>query len=131
MITVKHICKSYGVSNVLSDISFSLTTGQKAALVGANAVGKSTLLKIIAGIEKPDSGTIELPGNTCIGYLPQEIDISQNNTIEEYLKRVSGLEELEEKMQSAHQKLSDKEAVIRQLNARLRSLAPNSSSPQE
>ena len=107
MITVKHICKSYGVSNVLSDISFSLTTGQKAALVGANAVGKSTLLKIIAGIEKPDSGTIELPSNTCIGYLPQEIDISQNNTIERYLKRVSGLEELEEKMQKLESNLTD------------------------
>lgn len=107
MLTVKHICKSYGVSNVLSDISFSLTAGQKAALVGANGVGKSTLLKIIAGIEKPDSGTIELPNNACIGYLPQEIDISQNNTIEKYLKRVSGLEELEEKMQKLESQLTN------------------------
>jgi ATPase subunit of ABC transporter with duplicated ATPase domains len=107
MITVKHIYKSYGVSNVLSDVSFSLTSGQKVSLVGANGVGKSTLLKIIAGIEKPDEGTIEVPSDSCIGYLPQEIDISQNNTIEEYLKIVSGLKELEEKMQKLECNLTD------------------------
>ncbi len=107
MIVVKHIYKSYGLSEVLSDVSFSLTTGHKAALVGANGVGKSTLLKIIAGIEKPDSGVIELPSDACLGYLPQEIDISSNTTIEEYLKRVSGLEELEEKMRALESSLVD------------------------
>ena len=107
MFTLKHICKSYGTLNVLSDISFSLTNGQKVALVGSNGVGKSTLLKIIAGIEKPDSGSIEFPNDVSIGYLPQEIDISQNNTIEKYLKGITGLEELEEKMQELESNLTD------------------------
>jgi ATP-binding cassette subfamily F protein 3 len=74
IVKTKKIKKSYGSLAVLKDISFSLERGQKAALVGLNGTGKTTLLRIIAGLEEADSGKLELAKGTRIGYLPQDFN---------------------------------------------------------
>jgi len=75
MLRVKHLSKSYGPNTALADASFNLGKGQKAALVGPNGVGKSTLLRIIAGKESQDAGVVDVLKGAEIAYLPQEIEI--------------------------------------------------------
>lgn len=92
MLQARHIQKSYGNLTVLADVSFSLSRGQKVALVGDNGTGKTTILKIIAGLVEPDAGKIELAKNACIGYLPQDTSLVGDETIGAYLRRIAGVD---------------------------------------
>ena len=76
--------KNYDSFVVLKNINFNLNMGEKIGLVGLNGVGKSTLLKIIAGIESPSEGRIEKVRRTNIGYFPQEFD--KNIRVAEFLE---------------------------------------------
>lgn len=107
MIKVQKIQKSYGSLMVLSDVSFSLGRGQKVALVGHNGTGKTTLLKILAGLENQDSGNVGIAKDTCVGYLPQDTSLSGYESVVNYLKRVSGIEVLEKEIESLSVDLSD------------------------
>ncbi|MEI6042349.1 MAG: ABC-F family ATP-binding cassette domain-containing protein [bacterium] len=89
LIKAEKINKSYGLIDVLSDISFSIDKGQKVALVGNNGTGKTTLLKIIAGIEEYDSGSLNILKNTRVGYLPQDTSFVEDESVETYLKRTA------------------------------------------
>jgi ATPase subunit of ABC transporter with duplicated ATPase domains len=89
LITAKNLSKSYGTQTVLTDISFSLEKGQKIALVGANGTGKTTLLRILAGLESSDSGELNTPQDVQIGYLPQENRFNDTQTIASFLAHVS------------------------------------------
>lgn len=111
MIKARHIQKNYGLLMVLPGISFSLGRGQKVALVGHNGAGKTTLLKIIAGLEEPDGGKIEIASNACVGYLPQDTSLSGDESIVDYLKRVSGIEALEREMRTVSAEMNDPESV--------------------
>ena len=102
MIKAQKIQKSYGSLVVLSDASFSLGRGQKVALVGHNGTGKTTLLKILAGIENQDSGNINIAKDACIGYLSQDISFLDDESIADYLKRVSGIDALEKEIESLY-----------------------------
>ncbi len=98
MLRVKGVQKSYGLLPVLSSVSFSIERGQKIALVGHNGTGKTTLLRIIAGLEEPDSGSVSLNRGTRIGYLPQDTGLVGKEVVVEYLGRVSGITRLEEEI---------------------------------
>ncbi len=74
VIKAKNIKKNYGYLTVLNGVTFSLERGQKVALVGRNGVGKTTLLRIIAGLEEMDSGRLDIAKGTRIGYLPQDFN---------------------------------------------------------
>ena len=71
MLTLRDIRKRYETRHILEGVSFSMGEGQKMALVGANGVGKSTLLKIIAGEETYDRGEMVKVNRILVGYLPQ------------------------------------------------------------
>ena len=74
-IQVSHLSKSYGMQEVLRDISLTMNDGEIIGLLGENGSGKSTLLKILVGEESPDSGSVSIsPKGIKIGYLPQVID---------------------------------------------------------
>ncbi|MFU8780698.1 MAG: ABC-F family ATP-binding cassette domain-containing protein [Kiritimatiellia bacterium] len=73
MIDFCNVSKRYGTQIVLQDASFRINTGEQAGLVGPNGTGKSTIAGIIAGDISPDSGTVQLPANTQIGLLRQQI----------------------------------------------------------
>lgn len=107
MIKAQKLQKSYGSLTVLSDVSFSLGRGQKAALVGHNGTGKTTLLKIVAGLEIQDAGKIEMPAETCIGYLPQDTSLSGDESIMDYLRNESGISTLEKELEELSADLSD------------------------
>jgi ATPase subunit of ABC transporter with duplicated ATPase domains len=85
MLTISHLSKSFGTNVALADVSFTLEKGQRAALVGANGVGKSTLMKIIAGLEEADSGKVVFQKGCTMAYLPQDAALISAQTIQEYL----------------------------------------------
>lgn len=87
-IELNNIKKNYGLKNVLDGVSFEIKTGEKIALIGDNGSGKSTILKIISGEEKADSGKVNIRKEAEIGHLKQ-VYPSENDSIvvEEYLKR--------------------------------------------
>ncbi|OIP60140.1 MAG: hypothetical protein AUK19_00635 [Candidatus Moranbacteria bacterium CG2_30_45_14] len=108
MLTLKNVRKNYGTIRVLEKVSFSIGEGQKVALVGQNGVGKSTLLKIIANIEIPDKGEVKKPNRVLVGYLPQEAIALSTETLLEYLRRMTGLDELEKEMSRLEPYLEEK-----------------------
>lgn len=87
-IELNNIKKNYGLKNVLDGVNFEIKTGEKIALIGDNGSGKSTILKIISGEEKADSGKVNIRKEAEIGYLKQ-VYPNENDSIvvEEYLKR--------------------------------------------
>ncbi|MCA0455218.1 MAG: ABC-F type ribosomal protection protein [Chloroflexi bacterium] len=89
MLNINQITKSYGLNTVLKDVSFTLNAGERIGLVGANGVGKSTLIKIIAGVLAADSGTITLPPDVQIGYLPQVITGYDEQTLGDLIAQAS------------------------------------------
>lgn len=86
LLSVREIGKRYGEEQVFSDISFTLDEGHKVALVGRNGAGKSTIIKIIAGLEDPDSGAVVLSGGRTVSYLPQEVSSGVAQTGVEYIQ---------------------------------------------
>ena len=83
MLTTHHIHKSYGIQPILEDISFSITNNQRVGLIGPNGCGKTTLVRILAGFEQPDSGTVaSTRQNLRIGYLAQGMDFDEEQTLQ-------------------------------------------------
>ena len=91
MLSAKNIEFEYGNTQVLRSTSFSVSEGEKIALVGPNGVGKSTLLKIMGDVLQPSSGNILHPKNLNIGYMPQEIDGYQDMTGADFLSEITGV----------------------------------------
>src|SRR3990167_3784799 len=106
----RDIYKSYGGKEILSGVSLQIGHNQKAALVGSNGVGKSTLLKILAGIDTSDRWSIQ-SNSDSVGYLPQEIKIDSQESINDYLKRVVGVDTMEAMMTALEQDLDNPEKM--------------------
>ena len=103
------IHKAYGPITVLDDISFSLEKGQKIGLIGYNGTGKTTLLKILAGIVEPDSGEVIRRKDLTVGYMPQDTSLATEEKICDYLRRISGIKDLEDKLESSPDALAEYE----------------------
>jgi ATPase subunit of ABC transporter with duplicated ATPase domains len=74
MLTAHQLTKSYGLHTVLQDITFSISAGKRLGLIGPNGCGKTTLLRILAGMDEPDSGTVtHTRPDLRIGYLPRAL----------------------------------------------------------
>lgn len=81
MISINHINLSFGGQRLLEDVSFQINTGEKIGLVGNNGAGKTTLLKIILETHPPDSGSVEKISGLSMGYLPQQMKITDSKTL--------------------------------------------------
>lgn len=81
LLTVENLSKSYAEKTLFEDISFSITDNERIGIIGVNGTGKSTLLKIIAGMEEADRGEITHSKGYTISYLPQQPDFSIGNTV--------------------------------------------------
>ena len=80
-LSIENVSKSFGPKKLFEGVTFGLNQGDKVALVATNGKGKSTLIKIIAGLEPADSGTISLNNSIKLSYLPQEPTVDEGNTI--------------------------------------------------
>lgn len=108
ILSVHHISKAFLEKQVLSDVTFHLEKGDRAAIVGINGAGKSTLLKIIIGEETPDEGTVAISREATWGYLAQTQNLTTDHTIyEELLSVKKDVVEMEEKL-AADEKLMEK-----------------------
>jgi ATP-binding cassette subfamily F protein uup len=81
ILSLENVSKSYSDKPLFTDLSFGLEEGEKRALIARNGVGKSTLMKMIAGIEKPDSGIISYRNGLRIGYLDQQPSFNRDQTV--------------------------------------------------
>ena len=81
LLSAEAITKSYREGNLLDGVSLYLEEGDKAGIIGINGTGKSTLLKIIAGVEQPDSGSVVTASGVRIGYLPQNPNFTAGTTV--------------------------------------------------
>ncbi len=94
MLQVNHIHLSYGPRLILDDVSFTVAPGEKAGLIGVNGAGKSSLLKIIAGLQEADGGTVVLP--RTYGYLSQDVahetPVSEGSTVRDFIFTSTGLD---------------------------------------
>ena len=89
MISIQHICKSFGSQQVLKDVSLEIPDGQIVGLLGPNGAGKSTLMKILIGLWKADSGEVHAPAR--IGYLPENTPLYDEMYVAEYLEFMTGM----------------------------------------
>ncbi len=87
IVTIEHLTKSYTERLLFDDTDFSIQEGEKVGLIGINGTGKSTLLKIVAGLEEPDSGTVTRRRGLDIRYLPQNPQFVAGETILESIVR--------------------------------------------
>ncbi|RPI21549.1 MAG: ABC transporter ATP-binding protein, partial [Chloroflexota bacterium] len=91
MLSVHQVSKSYNIDPVLADVSFNLNQGERLALVGPNGCGKTTLLRILAGLEDPDSGVVSYQSpDVRIGYLPQGFTFDPGVTLQVFIDQIAG-----------------------------------------
>ena len=83
LLTAEHLVKNYGEKQLLDDVTLYLNGGDKVGLIGLNGTGKSTLLKILSGIEQADSGRVTRDPNVQLAYLPQTPVMDDDNTVME------------------------------------------------
>ena len=80
-ISINSLSVEFSAKSLFDNISYIINPKDKIALVGKNGAGKSTMLKIIAGLQKPTSGSVAMPRDTTVGYLPQHITVSDTSTV--------------------------------------------------
>lgn len=108
ILSCKDICKSYGIRDVLKNITFSINEGDKVGIIGANGEGKSTLFKIITKEISQDSGEIFIDKNKTLGYLSQNLALnSDKNIYEEALSVFEELLNIEERLSSLEMKMNE------------------------
>jgi ATP-binding cassette subfamily F protein 3 len=88
LITLSHVSKRFGAEEVLDDVSLRLERGEHLALVGANGAGKSTVLRIMAGLEEADAGTVSRVRGLRVAYLEQEPDFTGSETLHQAMLAV-------------------------------------------
>ncbi len=85
LLTIKDMCKAYTDKVLFDHVDFSINENEKIGVIGINGTGKSTLLKIVAGLDKPDNGSVVKGNNVHIRYLPQNPEFTPGSTIYEYV----------------------------------------------
>jgi ATPase subunit of ABC transporter with duplicated ATPase domains len=92
VLIARDVTRHHGAQVVLGGISVSVHAGARLGVVGPNGIGKSTLLRVLAGVEVPDGGTVaRSPATTTVGWLPQEPDVRAGETLRAYLARRTGV----------------------------------------
>jgi ATP-binding cassette subfamily F protein 3 len=107
MISVDNLTVEFGTRPLFHDVSYVINDHDRIALVGKNGAGKSTMLKIICGLQKPTSGTIGIPNNCEIGYLPQVMKLSDDTTVlEETRKAFAGRTKMQAELKKMEQEMA-------------------------
>lgn len=107
MINVNNISVSFGGTTLFSDVTFSINENDKIALMGKNGAGKSTILKIIAGVSKPTTGSVTGPKEAVIAYLPQHLLTEDKATVfEETMKAFAEANQMQKELDEVNEQLN-------------------------
>jgi ATPase subunit of ABC transporter with duplicated ATPase domains len=113
VLIARDLVRHHGAQVVLGGVSLSISAGARLGIVGPNGIGKSTLLRILAGSEVPDSGTVErAPATVTVGWIPQEPDTRPGETLRAYLARRTGVEAAEADLERTTAELTGEEVTI-------------------
>jgi len=109
MISIEGLKVEFGVTPLFEDVSFVINKKDRIALVGKNGAGKSTMLKILAGEQRPTEGTVAVQRNITVGYLPQVMILSDTRTVmEEAEMAFEHIFEMQERINRMNQELADR-----------------------
>ena len=109
MISVEGLTVEFGGFTLFDDVSFVVNKKDRIALVGKNGAGKSTMLKIFAGLQSPTSGTVSIPKETTIGYLPQQMQLTDSRTVREEAEQAFGhIQEMEKDIERLNLELAER-----------------------
>lgn len=109
MISINGITVAYGSYTLLDNINFHISESDKIGLVGKNGAGKSTIMKLICGLQSPTSGQIDKPNHIKIGYLPQIMEHHKGKTVmEETMTAFSAMTDLENELEEIGKELAER-----------------------
>lgn len=109
MISVRNITVEFNATKLLDDISYTINRRDRIALVGKNGAGKSTMLKIIAGLQNPTSGAVAVPNDTTIGYLPQQMEVADSTTLADEVRKAFGhIADMHRRLDDMNARLSER-----------------------
>jgi len=109
MISIDNVSIRFGAFTLFRDISFQVSNGDRIGLVGRNGAGKTTILRLIAGLQEPDEGKVVIGAGKTVGYLPQQMKHAPGKSLhEEALKAFSGILSLEEDIKRITRELEER-----------------------
>ena len=109
MISINNLSVEFSAKSLFDNISYVINPRDKIALVGKNGAGKSTMLKIIAGLQRPTSGTVAVPQDVTVGYLPQQMVLEDTLTVkEEVRKAFSHIAEMQARLDAMNEQLAER-----------------------
>ncbi len=108
VLNIRSLQKYYGAKLVLDDINLNLNRGDRAVLVGENGVGKSTLARLILGVEAGERGTVQVAAGTVLGYLPQEAQVAATESVGQFIEeRIGELSTLQRRLNELEGQLAE------------------------
>lgn len=109
MISINGLTVAYGSFTLLDNLNFHISERDKIGLVGKNGSGKTTIMKLINGLQSPTSGSVDKPADLCIGYLPQIMEHHHGRTVmEETLTAFDSLAQIEKELNSVNEQLAER-----------------------
>ena len=109
MISIQNLSVEFSAKSLFNNINYVINRRDRIALVGKNGAGKSTMLKIIAGLQNPTSGSVAVPSDTTIGYLPQQMKIADETTlVEEVKKAFSKIDDMQKRLDELNNELASR-----------------------
>ena len=109
MLSIEGLKVEFGVKPLFHNVSFVVNDRDRIALVGKNGAGKSTMLKILCGLQRPTAGVVAVPNDTTIGYLPQVMKLSDDTTVkEETRKAFADATKMKEKLERMQQEMAER-----------------------
>lgn len=110
MISIQNLSVEFSAKSLFDNINYVINPKDKIALVGKNGAGKSTMLKIIAGLQRPTSGSVSIPQDVTVGYLPQQMQTSDTKTVAEEVRQAfSHIEAMREELNAMTAQLSERD----------------------
>lgn len=109
MIAIQNLTVEFSAVPLFNNINYVINPRDRIALVGKNGAGKSTMLKIIAGLQNPTAGSVAVPSDTTIGYLPQQMKLADETTlVQEVRKAFSHIDEMQAHLDRMNQELAER-----------------------
>lgn len=109
MISINNLSVEFSAKSLFDNINYVINEKDKIALVGKNGAGKSTMLKIIAGLQKPTSGSVSVPADVTVGYLPQHmITTDEVSVVQEVRKAFSKIDEMHSQLDRLNAELAER-----------------------